>query len=100
MAKKPKHYKPEPGDEFVALKDIRPEHRGRIFEARNQDTGEGIVGTLADAEHHLLAGVAVIRFTGERLGIFSEPDALILLKHRGYELPVVDPEPTDSGKES
>lgn len=97
--KKPKHYKPEPGDEFIALKNINASHRGRIFEARDRNTGEGIVGELADANHYLIDGTVAIRFAGERLGIFEVPEAQILLKHEGYVLPGTAPEPTDSGRD-
>lgn len=84
---KPKHYRPEPGDEFIRLRDIGPEHKQRVFEARNQSTGEGVLGNIVDADHYLLQGVVGIRFANERLGIFEHPDALILLKPEGYELP-------------
>jgi hypothetical protein len=89
--KKPKRYKPEPGDEFVLVKDLVPAHKGRIFEARDGRTGEGIVGYLEDANHYLLEGIVGFRFKGETLGIFAPAaDGVILLKHEGYELPVAE----------
>lgn len=90
---KPKHYKPEPGDEFVKLRDLTPEHKGRIFEARNQRNGEGIRGKLSEANHYLMDGVVGIRFEGETLGLFDVPDALILLKSPDF----VEPQSQDSG---
>lgn len=87
MKNRPRHYKPTEGDEFIRLRDITPEHKGRIFEARDQSTGEGILGPLADANHYLLQGAVGIRFEGEKLGLFDVPDALILLKAEGFEMP-------------
>lgn len=89
MARKPKHYKPGPGDEFVRLADLSPEHVGRIFEARDVRTGEGYLGTLADANHYLLQGAVMIRFTGETLGIFGIPADTILMKPLDFQPPAV-----------
>jgi hypothetical protein len=80
-------YKPEDGDEFVEIQNLRPEHIGRIFEARNQEDGSGVIGYLEDANHYLLDGVVGIRFFGRPLGIFDKPDAQILMKREGYEHP-------------
>lgn len=87
MKNRPRYYKPEPGDEFVKLRDLGPQHVGRIFEARNQTDGTGILGPLEDANHYLLQGAVGIRFKGEPLGIFDVPDALILLKREDFEMP-------------
>lgn len=88
---RPKHYKPEPGDEFIRLRDIGEEHAGRIFEARNQTDGTGIIGYLEDANFYLLQDTVAIRFRGEKLGMFDVPDALILLKAEGTQLPEIEP---------
>lgn len=88
-----RYYHPEAGDEFIAIADIGPEHHARIFEARNQKTGEGIIGYLEDANHYLLDGVVAIRFRGEKLGIFEQADARILLKHPDYVHPGLTPPP-------
>jgi len=93
MKNRPRYYKPTEGDEFIKISDLGPQHVGRIFEARNQKDGTGILGKLADANHYLLQGVVAIRFEGEPLGIFDVPDALILLKPEGYEMPT---QPGDS----
>lgn len=84
--RKPKFYKPVQGDEFIRLADIGPHHKGRIFEARNQLDGTGILGEIEDANHYLLQGVVGIRFKGQPLGIFDSTDALILLKAEGTEI--------------
>jgi hypothetical protein len=84
--KKPKWYKPDVGDEFVEIGKIGPQHADRIFEARDQNTGAGIVGRIVDADHYLLQGVVGIRFEGEKLGLFDRPDARILLKAEGFDL--------------
>lgn len=91
--RRPKFYKPTEGDEFIELAQIRPEHIGRVFEARDQKTGEGILGYLEDANHYLLNGVVSIRFHGQPLGIFDVPTAKILLKPAGFEHPDLGPAP-------
>lgn len=90
--RRPKHYRPTPGDQFIRIADIGPEHANRIFEARDQKTGTGVMGIIEDANHYLLNGVVVIRFKGQPLGIFDVPDAMILLKDEAFELPE-EPEP-------
>lgn len=87
MARRPKHYRPTAGDEFIELRNIGPEHVGRIFEARDQKTGEGIMGELEDVNHYQLHGTIAIRFRGEKLGLFEVPNALILLKPEGFVVP-------------
>ena len=89
--KKPKHYRPDVGDEFIAIRNLTSAHRGRVFEARDQRTGEGILGYLDDANHYLLDDTVAIRFRGEALGIFDVPDALILMKPEGFVLPEAAP---------
>lgn len=88
---RPKHYRPEPGDEFIRLRDIGEEHVDRIFEARNQVDGTGIMGFLEDANFYLLQDTVVIRFKSQPLGIFDKPDAMILLKAEGTTLPEIEP---------
>lgn len=83
--KSPKHYRPAEGDTFIEIREITPEHRGRIFEARDQKTGQGILGYLEDANHYLLDGVVGLRFYGQPLGLFDVPTAKILLKAADYE---------------
>ncbi len=82
----PKYYKPEFGDTLVALKDLRPEHVGRVFEARNQTDGAGILGRLSDVTWHMLLGTIAIRFEGETLGLFDIPEARLLLKAETFDL--------------
>ena len=86
-AKRPKFYSPGPGDQFVKISTIGPQHKERIFEARNQNDGTGVLGIIEDANHYLLDGVVGIRFKGQPLGIFDAPDALVLLKAEGFQLP-------------
>jgi hypothetical protein len=92
LVKKLIGYTPEEGDEFILVADLRPEHVGRIFEARNQQTGAGVLGYLEDANHYLLDGVVAIRFFGQPLGIFDRADSQILLKREGFTHPDL-PEP-------
>lgn len=84
MARKLKYYKPDVGDEFVEVQHITPALKDRIFEARDQATGEGVRGKLVDAEHYMLNGIVMIRFEGEKLGIPCNPDDRILLKAEGF----------------
>jgi len=93
---KPKHYRPEVGDEFITLGDIRPSHATRIFEARDVKTGEGILGKLADVNWYMLNGTIAIRFEGETLGFFGVPEERILLKAEGFVMPNADGQPHDS----
>lgn len=72
-------YSPVHGDEWLPVGDIRPAHKDRLFEARNEK-GEGFLGRIVDAEHHLLQGTVGIRFEGETKGLFGPPETLILLK--------------------
>lgn len=95
--KKPKYYKPGPGDEFVKLRDLSSKHVGRIFEARNQRNGEGILGELEDANFYLLQDTVGIRFKDEPLGLFDTPDAVLLLKPEGFTLPDVDDPGVENG---
>lgn len=94
LTKRLRKYRPEPGDEFVTVTDIGPQHRGRLFEAvfatEQPDGAERIVGQLRDAEHYLLNGVVMIRFEGERLGITCKPDDKVLLKAPDATLPKLD----------
>lgn len=92
---RPKHYSPEPGDEFVQIGQIGPQHVGRIFEARNQLDGSGILGPLADAIHYMLQGTVQIRFEGEQLALFDVPEARILLKAEGFVMPTPEEVPAD-----
>lgn len=84
---RPKYYRPEPGDEFVKLRDIGPNDQGRIFEARNQRNGEGVLGYLEDVNHYQLQGIVGLRFKGQPLGMFDVPDAVILRKSAEFRMP-------------
>lgn len=83
-------YDVEDGDTFVRFDEIRPEHARRVFEFRHPD-GSGYRGRIVDASYYQLQGTAVIQFEGEQLGIFRDPDTLILLKGPDFRLPDPDP---------
>lgn len=92
-----KLYNVQPGDQFVKLRNLTRADRGRVFEARDHRPGEnfglGRIGKLDDANHYLLDGTVAIRFEGDKLGIFGNPDDEILRKRRGYEPPAQPAEP-------
>lgn len=88
-------YDIEQGDTMIGINEITKAHRGRIFEVRNPNTGEGIRGELVDAEIYLLNDVAVIRFKGEKLGIVGQPADRILLKSEAF-VETLTPETIDS----
>ena len=81
---KRRRYSPTAGDEWIEVGSLRPAHRDRIFEAR-AESGIGYLGKIVDAEHHLIHGTVGIRFEGETLALFGNPDMMILLKPEGTE---------------
>lgn len=84
----PKRYRPEPGDVIVRVRELRREHRGRIFEARNVRTGEGIRGPLLDVTIYALDNTAIVRFKGVEPGLLADyDDGLLLLKPVDYPAP-------------
>lgn len=97
--KKPEGYDGdvEPGDTFIALKELREAHVGRIFVARDQRTGEGYMGPLSNVEWHMLQSTVAVQFRGQTLAIFDVPEALILLKRPGFVWPLPEPHPAEKG---
>lgn len=89
LTKRPKDYAAADGDELVRVLTIGPEHRGRIFEARDTD-GAGILGPLMDVTTSHLDGQTIVRFKDVRQGLLADFDALLLLKAPGT---VVRPAP-------
>lgn len=71
------------GAALVKLRDLGPQHRARVVEVREAQTGEGQAGHLVDANHYLFDQTVVIRFEGEREGIFASPDDVVLVHSAG-----------------
>jgi hypothetical protein len=80
-------YDVQPGDELVRVIDVRPEHRGALFEARDE-TGEGLLGRLADVTTFHLDGQAIVRFEGMQQGLLADLDALLVMRPQVYERPI------------
>lgn len=80
----PLGYNPEPGDQWVRVTELRREHQGRIFEARNPQ-GAGIRGPLIDVQWHTLHGVLFLHFRDLQQPFRSGVEGWLLMKPEGWE---------------
>lgn len=85
-------YTREDGDTVVRVRDLGPDHKDRVFVARDLTTGEGTIGYLSDVTvYPLVSGpgraCAVVQFRDEPVGYFATLDGVLVMKPEGFTAP-------------